>query len=392
MDGDNFFFTFIRVKQVMALAPRLRAAGLDPYDYAVLLELARRMAQKTVPEELRIIDTCFPTMKQIADGSVCQVRRVGTAIANLKRCGLLEVSKWKDSRGVEHNRYHVTPIWDTAFTPTEKIGGDHTRSAPVLSEADLAADKAFLDALDTTPAKKDSKPPVADDKYGETDAIIALLRTHFGDHTTFQHKDAIQMMTSCVRACIDIAGPDYSCLDVFHWTFDNEKTRVATANSRSLGGYIRAAFPGWFAESKVDYAECQQASLDELCQGDGREFRYVCSRSHLNIKSLCDWLREHLGSDLLELVDDEDDAARTENTQVVMFRVSDEYRAARRLALNQEARSNAASPQPVSRDREEEDECDPYDDDHYYEALERRDRETIERNERLAMERNGMAY
>jgi hypothetical protein len=390
---EEEFCNFTRIKQVMALAPRLSEAGLDPYDFAVLLLLASKMAYETKPGTLTVINTCYPSKETIAKGAVCKVRRVYTAIANLKRCGFIDVSKWEDRRGVEHNRYHLMPdIWDKAFTPKDKAsdGGDITIATPVVT----AADQVVLDELDSKPVIKDSKPPVADDKYGETDAIIAFLRSRFGDHPTFKHKDAIQMMTGCVRACIDIADTQNSCLDVLKWKFngDDEKTLVATANSRSLGGYIRAAFPGWFAECKVDYDEYQQASLDELCEGDSREFRYECRRSPLNIKSLCDWLREHLGSDLLELVDDEDDAARTEDKQVVMFRVSDEYRAARRLALNQEARSNAASPQPVSRDREEEDECDPYDDDHYYEALERRDRETMERNERLAMDRNGMAY
>jgi hypothetical protein len=116
-------------------------------------------------------------------------------------------------------------------------------------------------------------------------------------------------------------------------------------------------------EFKAAEDESNQKFVDECCQLDDVELRAIVKRSVLHIvKPMCNWLKAHLGPDLLDLVEDDGIAARTEEeAQVMMFRVSDEYRAARRLALNQEVNSDDAA-QDVSDDDEEADEHDPQDD------------------------------
>jgi DNA-binding MarR family transcriptional regulator len=344
----------IRVHQATLLRESILRDGLGLHEHRVLEVLAAKMAKRTGPRPLTIIDTCYPSISTIAEYSILSKSAVNRAITKLIGHGYITKSKIpgyklrknNPSDRFDGNRYHLVPeIWDAAFTPKDKVkaaaGDESTSIPPAISAAKQAKEQAVLDELDIEPAQKDSKPSSAEDKYAQTEAIIALLKEDFGDHPTFQRPDATRIMTGCVRACIDIVGTEYSCVSAFEWIFDDEKTRIATAKSKLLGGFIRGAFTNWFAEFKAGADELGQQFVDEQCQSDDVEFYVVFNRSDLHhVKPTSNWLKKHLGFHLRDIVEDDGTAAGTEEeAQVMMFRISDEYRAARRAVRDQEVES-----------------------------------------------------
>jgi helix-turn-helix protein len=372
------FHNRLRMHQATALLPSILKDSLGLNEHRVLQVLGAAMAKPPDPKStkprspLTVTDTCFPSIVTICRESLCSDSSVRRALTKLIDNGYITKSKipgrklrpGKHPNKFENNRYHlVSEVWDAAFTPKDKVTGDASPSTlPPISDADRAADQAILDGFDTMPARKDSKPALAADKYTQTEAIIALLNTNFRQHPTFEHKDANKIMTGCVRACIDTAGAQYSCLSVFEWILTDEERCIAIFSSDRLGGFIKEMFKKWFAEFKAADDESIQSLLDELCQCDDVEFQVIFKRSKLHhIKPLCNWLKAHLGADLLELTEDDGTAAGTkEEAQVMMFRVSDEYRAARRLALQtSQAEDDTASTEDAE---EEETAYDPQDD------------------------------
>jgi DNA-binding MarR family transcriptional regulator len=346
------FHNRLRLQQATALRTRIKKDGLGLKEYQVLRVLAVRMAREPKPDSkikrnrLTITDTCFPKLATICEESILSDSSVRRALDNLIDFDYITKSKipgrnlrkGNNPNKYENNRYHLVPeLWDAAFTPKDKVnaaaGDESTSTPPSISDADRASDEAFVDAIDTKPAQKESKPTLVDDKYAQTETIITLLKIHFGGHATFQRPDAIAIMTDCVRTCIDVAGCGDMCLGVLTRVCGREKTRASIGKSTKLGGYIEVAFKNWLTEYKAAYDKEMWVFVDALCNSDSVSYRISFSRPTINdIKPSCNWLREHLGSHLLELVEDDGTAAGTEeDAQVMMFRVSAEYRAARRL-------------------------------------------------------------
>jgi hypothetical protein len=357
---DDFFFNFERVKQATALAPQLYAAKLDAYDYAVLIFLASKMAYETDPENpLSVINTCYWSKEEIAKGAVCRVRRVGTAVANLKRCGFIDITKWVTRGKVEHNRYHLMPeVWDNAFTPKPKAKpatGEITPPAPVISAADRAADQAVAAEISNGPGKKDPEPIVEEDKYAEDDDVATFLYGQFPEHPTSTHTDGYKMLTTCARRCIDILGPNYSCLSAFQWIFDDAGVCAAAAKSDRLGGYTEGVFKNQFPKFKAKEDKKTQDMLDEICKLDAAEITCTSRRSFIrNVKRLGHWLREHLGAHLLEFVelDHPDPGEDVDEEAIPSFRIrlSDEYKSTRRLAVGSDKEEITAPAPSVTAD------------------------------------------
>jgi DNA-binding MarR family transcriptional regulator len=374
------FHSYKRVRQAMALHNKLSEDGLGIYEQQVLIFLGSMMAHET-KNRLTIINTCFPTVNEIAKACFAKPTRTNQALDALETKGYITREDFKKG-GRDRIRYAlVEAVWDAAWTPTVKAAaatGEVVPPAPVISAADRAADKTFLAELDskpatkpaTKPAQKDSEPSPIDGKYDQTEAIIALLRKHFPDHPTFEHPDANRMLTSNVRACIDVAGSKYSAFYVFQSKFDDDEARIAAAKSLLLGGYIRSEFKKWFAEYKADWDACIQAGIDELCEKDLPEYRFIFGRRRLrDVKPIGNWLREHLGSHLLELVEDDGTAAGTEDSaQVMMFRVSEEYKATRRAALALQSDDHDGADDDAADVDAEEEETEPITSDDDYDG------------------------
>jgi hypothetical protein len=156
-----------------------------------------------------------------------------------------------------------------------------------------ATDEAFVDAIDTKPAPKDSLPSSAEDKYALTGDIIALLQELFPDHPTIKLPDATRMMTKCVRDCIDIAGSGELCLDVLEGIFDKETCATVMTQAKFLGGYIRGAFKTWLAERIISNKEYLTDAVDDLCKGyDGFYALPVFRSSPHKVSLICTGLQE----------------------------------------------------------------------------------------------------
>ena len=280
----------IRVHQAVALRERLLNDGLGLNEHRVLEVLAAKMARPPDPESKRkrspltITNTCYPSISTIAEYAILSKSAVNRAIKELIAHGYIlkskipgyKLRKKNPNDRFDGNRYHLVPaIWDNAIPAkkTKEAAGDEIAPpAPTTSAADRVAEQAVLNGLDSKPAKNDSNPALAEDKYSETEAIIALLETNFRQHPTFMHKDATQMLTSNVRHCIDFAGAQYSCLRVFEWILADEDRCIAIFSSDRLGGFIKGAFKNWFAEFKAEEAEYMESFDDQdEDMGDGPE-------------------------------------------------------------------------------------------------------------------------
>jgi DNA-binding MarR family transcriptional regulator len=251
-----------RLYQAIHLRPYLLKADLGLYEHRVLEVLAVRMARRTNPGKLTVMDTCFPSLETIADEAICNERTVRRALDKLIDAGFLTKSKiparkrhTSDARNkYESNRYHVVPeVWDQVESPFGKTAEESTATP---ATAKVAAPKAS-DSLDFE--VKNAEFPsarVRKNQAAEVDKIAAYLKKHLGAHPTYQQADAKRIMDRCIEDYIEIAGSADYCLEVLRWKIGDDATKGSLAKSTHLGGYLRGCFPRWIEE--LDGAENEE--------------------------------------------------------------------------------------------------------------------------------------
>jgi hypothetical protein len=226
---------------------------------------------------------------------------------------------------------------DSPFDPAKKKETDHPKQITFMSSpATIAVDVAIADTLDEHVEEVDFESPDTDNKYELTDKIIALLKTHFGEHPTFNLSDANNIMKKCVRACIDDAGSGDVCFGVLNRICtleDYEDTRKSLSKSRKLGGYIQQSFPGWFVECANDDRTASEEFLDDGCRSCaevGNDLS-VCFEpvGKWRLPSFREWLKQEIGTHLIGIENYEEDG----NTGL-RIKLSQTYKAARILGCH----------------------------------------------------------
>ncbi|WP_334270106.1 helix-turn-helix domain-containing protein [Edaphobacter sp. HDX4] len=148
------------------------------------------------------------------------------------------------------------------------------------------------------------------------DRICMNIAPKFGNHPTYEEKDAERMVRGCVIKCVDAAGGDADLVGrVLEWASNDHQIYGGIANSRQLGGWIARCFEDWLKTYRTgcgDEAELPngvneeegERLIDSLCAvfGDETEVRATL-RSHAanHITGYIDYLREAVGPHLLSI-------------------------------------------------------------------------------------------
>jgi hypothetical protein len=327
--------------------------------HRVLQVLGRMMAPPTSedrPNPLTMVDTCFPSILTLCRETALSDSSVRRALDWLIANGYVTKSripgrKLRKGRGQNKFagcRYHVVPeVWDLIDSPVDPATKKDTSvvparasAVPVRSNEDRELEQAIADDLGGGSEVTDFPCPTEKKHYRHIEAMIDLLKLHFGHHPTFAMPQVTDWLTSCLEACIDKAGSAEVCW----WTLASicnlpkfKDIRDAVGKSRMLAGYIRQSFPQWLAD--VNGEATLEYILTGLCDG-----LYIETPTDLSffIDPARFWLQEKLGEHLLRF----DSFPKNDEVMTMRADISEAYKATR---VPSDARP------------EEPEESDPYD-------------------------------
>jgi hypothetical protein len=327
--------------------------------HRVLQVLGRMMApptSKARPNPLTIVDTCFPSILTLCRETALSDSSVRRALDWLIANGYIiksripgrKLRKGKGQNKFAGCRYHVVPeVWDlidSPYDPAKKkdtgVVAARASAAPLRSNEDRALEQAIADDLGGGSEVTDFPSPTEQKRYRHIELMLDLLNSHFGQHPTFAVPAATNILTSCLKACIDKAGSAEVCWWTLAFVCNDpsfEDIREAVGKSRKLGGYIEQSFAQWLADANGE--ESLQAFLKALCEG-------MCVEMPNHLSFVIDpvrfWLQNKLGEHLLRF----DSWPKNDEVMVMQADISEAYKATR---VPSEARP------------EETEESDPYD-------------------------------
>jgi hypothetical protein len=109
-------------------------------------------------------------------------------------------------------------------------------------------DQEVVDEIASGRAQKDSKVSKKKANDDQAKSVADVIRSSFSEHETLKHKDAVNIITSCAKTCIALAGSTATCIDVLNFIFSDEKENAKIRRSFKLGGYIENHFEDWLAK------------------------------------------------------------------------------------------------------------------------------------------------
>jgi DNA-binding MarR family transcriptional regulator len=127
------YHSYKRVRQAMALHDKLSEDGLGIYEQQVLIFLGSMMAHKN-KGRWTIINTCFPTVKEIAKACFAKPTRTNQALDALDTKGYITREDFKKG-GRGRIRYTlVEAVWDAV---SDAIYIEMSVSEPLLEKGNL---------------------------------------------------------------------------------------------------------------------------------------------------------------------------------------------------------------------------------------------------------------
>jgi hypothetical protein len=327
--------------------------------HVVLQALGCRMANRTDLKTNTIINTCFPDLDTLCVDTQLGMSTVHRSLDLLIDIGFITKSPVPPRKRPRKNesrfascRYHlVSEIWDLIPYKSDDADAVAPIAHPYIpaprSTADIAAVDKVLASIGEQQEETDFDSP--SNKYEQVDAIVALLREHFGDHPTFQQHGAANIMAKSIRNCIDAAGSGKDVLNVFNYLClhpDKESLRSAIAATKMLGGYIQKAFVETWLNEWRHYLEGAMSGADSLlltlCEGV-TGFDVPMYGGPL-VDVFVSWLNKKLGKHLLDVkVTDGDDRRE------LFISISDAFKTAHLLSSHT-GQSVSADRLPTSRE------------------------------------------
>jgi DNA-binding MarR family transcriptional regulator len=220
--------------------------------------------------------SCFPTLDTLCADTGLDQKTVKRCADQLIKADLIKKAARFNSSNIWY--VNVAKLQEAAERnrankDAEKAAAEGCPFAPPILKSEFvddrilppitAAEQAVVDDLDIKPAHKDPRPTAVEDKYAEACDISIFLHGKFMDHKAWRDPGGYKMSVACARRCIDLLGPNYSCLDAFKWIFDDEGVCAATAKSENLKRYVEVVFKTKIDEYKAAADQDNQDRVDQ---------------------------------------------------------------------------------------------------------------------------------
>lgn len=195
----------------------------------------------------------YPELARITGMSQRTLKRAADA---LEKSGLIERKVRPHHSNITHvnvNRIHEAALANRAQWKTEREDQWNTTF-------ELPAGKETDEPGVSDVEIRSSKPIEVD--ADDVNRVLTLLSQNFGNHKTYEDKDADRIMRGCMRDCVGIAGSVERVEHVLEWVLADRDRVGAIDRSRKLGAFIRTCLSGWLEE--MDQAE----SADPIPEDD----------------------------------------------------------------------------------------------------------------------------
>lgn len=219
--------------------------------------------------------SCFPSYETLSYDTGLDIKTVKSAADRLIEDGLVsKVARFNDSLVWHINvaKLQAAAEKTRALSAAKKAEATICPFAPPVlkpgEQPQVASDndQDVVDEIASGPAQKDckvskKKDPESPKKVVDKDqiaAVVTFIKDHFGEHATFKHKGANNMMNACAKACIGLAGSTAKCIDVLNFIFSDEKENAEIRSKFKLGGYIESYFEGWLTKYEKSESEGEQ--------------------------------------------------------------------------------------------------------------------------------------
>lgn len=237
-------------------------------DRLTMIAVARHVSIQTIPDTLQVVNTCFPSLEQLAAFTGLTERAVRYSMDRMVEYGYFTTSKIegrllrgrKDQVKWDGRRIHLNlSVWDQIATPFDRqpdrdagdAGGQRPKKEATPRKADPNTD---------APGPAPTQATKIDEQ--QADKLFEWLRSEYSDHPTMQDPSAERYCSGFIRAALADALEAQVVIAVLQGL--PEKTKNIVRAKGKLGGYLAQCWLDWwprFTESK--FAEALEVAASE---------------------------------------------------------------------------------------------------------------------------------